>query len=115
MTVAISPAPNNSKSPGLAWVRVKISCFCSAVKLSLIAPMVSIPSSRTRINANPFAPASLASLKISPPGLIRILEIASFPPGIGKILTIPPEATAPENTLKPQSLTISETSTNSKP
>ena len=41
--------------------------------------------------------------------------MASLPPGIGRIFTIPPDLIAPENTLKPESLTMSETSTNSKP
>ena len=100
----LSAAANNNKCPAFAPVLVNISCFCSGVKLSLIAPMVSIsPFSRTRIYANPFAPASAASRKISPPGLMRTLEIASLPLGMGRILTIPPLEIASRKTLKPES------------
>ena len=63
----------------------------------------------------PLAPASVASLKISPPGLMRTLENASFPPGMGRAFTDPPLLMAPEKTLKPESLNKSETSTNSSP
>ena len=78
--------------------------------------MVSIsPPSRTRMNASPPAPAAWASLNTSPPGLIRTLLIASLPPSTAMHFTEPPAATAPENTLKPMSLTRSLTVVSSMP
>ena len=81
-----------------------------------MAPIVSIsPPSRTRMKARPPAPAFCASLNTSPPGLIRTLLTASLPPGTAMHFTAPPDFTAPLNTLKPMSFTMSLTLVSSMP
>mmetsp|Transcript_10866 Transcript_10866/g.27479 ORF Transcript_10866/g.27479 Transcript_10866/m.27479 type:complete len:206 (+) Transcript_10866:222-839(+) len=109
-TSAVSPAPNSSRSPGCAALASSTAATASALRPSLMGFAASIsPSSSTRRKATPGDPALTASAAMSPLGLIRELEIR-LPSGMRQHLTLPPSATAPENTLKPQPATASETS-----
>ncbi len=97
------------RSPGSAQVLFSNAAISSSLKNLAIGDL--IPSSSTTIHARPFAPYVFTnsprlsiSFLLKPPHPLALIA-----------LTLPPPVTASENTLKPHSLTRSDTSTSSIP
>mmetsp|Transcript_33434 Transcript_33434/g.56144 ORF Transcript_33434/g.56144 Transcript_33434/m.56144 type:complete len:201 (+) Transcript_33434:177-779(+) len=110
LTSASSPAAMSRRSSGPAPMRsISASPWASlSPPTRALAPSRVFPSAATRANAIPFDPALVASLAMSPLGLMRALEMR-LPSGTQMALTTPPSATAALNTTNPQSATMSDT------
>mmetsp|Transcript_6209 Transcript_6209/g.21831 ORF Transcript_6209/g.21831 Transcript_6209/m.21831 type:complete len:378 (+) Transcript_6209:175-1308(+) len=117
LTTGSASAAMSRRSPGCAPPHSSSSAASRPAMPSTtgFAPSSVAPSSATRRNASPPAPAATASLHSSPLGGLSLAFAIRPPSGTRQHFTTPPASTAFENTAKPHPRAASVTSYSSRP